>query len=200
VLLATVVVLGTLIAYACGFYTPTGSASANAEQYLVYSSYISSRLSSTTDIASSPGRNVVICSDPISLPQKPVWKFFAGAFRGMNGHVRAAYLLFIANAFQGSNGPRRFERRFSLLQPYELVAFSDVPEIAALADERPQSAFTFSAAAFNNDLDQALFYVHHHCGSLCGEDCYILMRKINGKWAVAGQILMGVSQLKGCGR
>jgi hypothetical protein len=188
-----VVILGVLIAYAGVYYTPAGSASADAAQYLIYSSYITSRLSSAADLAGSPGRKIFICSDSISLPQKPVWKYFGGTFQGLNGHVGAAYLLFIANAFRGSNGPRRFERRFSLNQPYELVALSDLPKITALADDRPQSVFTLSTVAFNNDLREALFYVHHHCGSLCGEDWYILMLKDNGKWAVAGQILMGVS-------
>lgn len=188
-----VVVLGILIAYSCGRYTPPGSARADAEQYVVYSSYISSRLSSSIEFGGSPERKILICSESISLHQRPVWKFFAGAFRGMNGHVGAAYSLFIVNASRGGDSRRRFERRFGFLRPYELVAFSDLPTITALADERKQSVFTFSAAAFNNDLDEALFYVHHHCGSLCGEDWYVLMCKRNGKWAVAGQILMGVS-------
>lgn len=191
VLLAMVVILAILIAHACWSYTPGGSASTDADQYLIYSSYVTSRLSS--DLAGRPTRKILICTDSISLSQEPVWKFFAGAFQGMNGHVGAAYLLFIANAFRDSNGPRRFERRFSLVQPYELVTFSDLSKTTALADERPQSVFTFSTVAFNNDLDEALFYVYHHCGSLCGEDWYILMCKDKGKWAVAGQILMGVS-------
>jgi hypothetical protein len=51
----------------------------------------------------------------------------------------------------------------------------------------------FSEVAFNRDLTEALFYTEFHCGSLCAEEKYVLMRKVNGRWVVQGQSIMGVA-------
>ena len=43
---------------------------------------------------------------------------------------------------------------------------------------------TFSRVAFNRELTEAFFYTEHLCG-LCGEGKFVIMRKTEGKWAVA---------------
>jgi hypothetical protein len=43
-----------------------------------------------------------------------------------------------------------------------------------------------SRPGFNFDRTEAIFYIDHFCG-LCGGGTYVLMRKVNGVWAVVNQ-------------
>ncbi len=182
-----------LMACACWRYMPHDSTSAVAEQYAAYSAYINSRLMSSSDTVGGPGRQIVICSDSTSLRQKPVWRFFAAAIRGLNGNIGTAYSLFIMNMFSSGRETWHFGQKFTLVRPYELASSRELPKLIKLADKRKQSIFTFSTVAFNNNFSEGLFYTSHHCGSLCGEEWYVIMRKIRGKWTIVGQALMGVS-------
>jgi hypothetical protein len=44
--------------------------------------------------------------------------------------------------------------------------------------------FVVSHIGMNVDKTEALFYVDHFCGGLCGGGGYVLMRKTNGVWQV----------------
>ncbi len=44
--------------------------------------------------------------------------------------------------------------------------------------------FVVSHVGLNLNNTEALFYVDHFCGGLCGGGAYFLMRKANGVWHV----------------
>jgi hypothetical protein len=47
--------------------------------------------------------------------------------------------------------------------------------------------FVVSHIGLNLNKTEALLYVDHFCGGLCGGGTYVLMRKVNGVWHVADQ-------------
>jgi hypothetical protein len=47
--------------------------------------------------------------------------------------------------------------------------------------------FAISLPGFNFNKTEAILYVDHHCGGLCGGGGYILMRKVNGIWHVVDE-------------
>jgi hypothetical protein len=53
--------------------------------------------------------------------------------------------------------------------------------------------FVVSHIGLNLDETEALLYVDHFCGGLCGGGNYILMRKVNGAWHVVDHYLRWVS-------
>ena len=59
----------------------------------------------------------------------------------------------------------------------------------------PQSKgyFVLSAVGFNADQTQALLYVDHFCG-LCGHGGFVLLGKVDGRWAVEAEADTWISQ------
>lgn len=53
--------------------------------------------------------------------------------------------------------------------------------------------FTFSRVGFSADGTQALFYLRHTCGLLCGGGAYVVMEKRDGRWVIWKEITMWVS-------
>jgi hypothetical protein len=53
--------------------------------------------------------------------------------------------------------------------------------------------FVISHVGLNLNKTEALLYVEHFCGGLCGGGNYILMRKVNGAWRVVDHHLTWVS-------
>ncbi len=50
-----------------------------------------------------------------------------------------------------------------------------------------------SRAGFNPEMDQALVYMEHGCGGLCGTGHYLLLEKSDGKWKVANKFRAWIS-------
>lgn len=65
--------------------------------------------------------------------------------------------------------------------------------------ERESYNFLFSGTLrmsriyFNKEKRVGLFYCSYACGRLCGEEVIICIRKINEKWIIEKEILLGVS-------
>lgn len=53
--------------------------------------------------------------------------------------------------------------------------------------------FVVSRIGLNLNKTEALLYIDHFCGGLCGGGEYVLMRKVNGVWLVADQLGTWVS-------
>lgn len=51
----------------------------------------------------------------------------------------------------------------------------------------------FSRVGFNGQMDQALVYVEHWCGGLCGTGHYVLLKKDGGAWKVVVKHIVWVS-------
>ncbi len=52
---------------------------------------------------------------------------------------------------------------------------------------------TFSNVGFNSDGSQALLYIGHSCGGLCGTGHYVLLTKNNGAWRVEKKVMTWIS-------
>lgn len=65
--------------------------------------------------------------------------------------------------------------------------------------ERENYNFLFSGTLrmsriyFDKEKRVGLIYCSYACGRLCGEEVIICIRKINGKWIIEQNILLGVS-------
>jgi hypothetical protein len=53
--------------------------------------------------------------------------------------------------------------------------------------------FVVSRAGLNLGKTEAILYVDHFCGGLCGSGGYFLMRKLNGVWRVVDQHIVWIS-------
>jgi hypothetical protein len=47
--------------------------------------------------------------------------------------------------------------------------------------------FAVSQPGLNFSKTEAILYIDHYCGGLCGGGGYILMRKVNGVWRLVDQ-------------
>ncbi len=54
-------------------------------------------------------------------------------------------------------------------------------------DDHCWDRFSISQPGFNFSKTEAILYVNHFCGGLCGGGSYILMRKVNGVWHIVDQ-------------
>jgi len=52
---------------------------------------------------------------------------------------------------------------------------------------------SFSNVGFNDRHDQAFVYVSKVCGGLCGVHEYVLLQKIDGKWEILREDILGIS-------
>jgi hypothetical protein len=50
-----------------------------------------------------------------------------------------------------------------------------------------------SRPGFNKEMDQALIFIEHRCGDLCGTGHYILLEKSGDTWKVIQQNLVWIS-------
>ena len=53
--------------------------------------------------------------------------------------------------------------------------------------------FVVSHVGLNLGKTEALLYVNHFCGGLCGSGDYVLMRKVNGVWHIVDRYRTWVS-------
>jgi hypothetical protein len=62
-------------------------------------------------------------------------------------------------------------------------------------EKHPKAAgfWTFSRPGYNSDRDEALLYVAHNCGWLCGTGHLYLLAKKNGQWKVINRLFLWIS-------
>lgn len=53
--------------------------------------------------------------------------------------------------------------------------------------------WTFSTVGYSENGEEALVYVGHHCGSLCGTGHLFLLAKENGTWIVKNRTMLWIS-------
>ncbi len=53
--------------------------------------------------------------------------------------------------------------------------------------------WTFSRPGYSSEGDEALLYVGHHCGWLCGTGHLYLLRKQDGEWRVVNRLMLWIS-------
>lgn len=106
--------------------------------------------------------------------------------------------------YQTKNGESRsLTRNFDLKVNYVLLSKTENDVIfkegpggwKAFYEKYPDSSgyVGFSRVGFNRKMNQALVYVVHGCGGLCGTGNYVLLVKENGLWKVHKELNMWVS-------
>lgn len=62
-------------------------------------------------------------------------------------------------------------------------------------EKYPKSSgfWRFSLVGYNQSKEEAVVYVSHSCGSLCGTGHLYLLRRINGHWSVENRLMLWIS-------
>lgn len=100
-----------------------------------------------------------------------------------------------------SNKTRQELKVWNLGINYVIVRDSDLPDARfesyweSFYRKYPNSSglVFFSKVGFNDRHDQAFVYVGRSCGGLCGAGDYVLLKKVNGQWAVSQEQNLWVS-------
>lgn len=95
------------------------------------------------------------------------------------------------------------EDKFTLTIKTKLISKAEVDKLfgpgggwwEAFYKSYPNSPglITFSNVGFNSDGSQALLYIGHSCGGLCGTGHYVLLTKNNGAWKVEKKVMTWIS-------
>jgi hypothetical protein len=96
---------------------------------------------------------------------------------------------------------RATRRSFGSPIEYELVDSNQLESIFKKGDwpafykqySGASGILTWSRVGFSAEGTQALFYVSHRCGGLCGGGRYILMEKQARRWVIGTEIVVWVS-------
>lgn len=162
------------------------------EQYIVYSAFIQPEFTADPHDLRTGGGPVVIhgstmVSDQFINSRFHQYRYLLGTAshtKALIPQLRASVLFefLIANLLD-----MQFTKQFTLNVRYELATEQ---ETYLSTSEQFRKRFpdsygylTFSRIGFNRDLSEALFYTEHVC-DLCGEEKYVYMRKVNGRWIV----------------
>lgn len=170
------------------------SARADAEQYLVFSDYLSQGLTGESHSLGDRAGMVVIDGSTRGGWRRSL--FLIATFSHARQNSRLSSLVPLVNLLTSNVRSEKFQRSLVLPARYELMTESE-------STLYPYEAFwkrfpgnygyhTFTRIGFNRDLTEAVFYTEHICG-LCGEGEYVYMRKQNGKWMVIGTAFTWVS-------
>jgi hypothetical protein len=111
-----------------------------------------------------------------------------------------------ADNFKSKHASRKLRDRFNLPLPIHLLnkkeiarvfkrrnKTSDVWEGFYRAYPSAPGLFKLSRVGFNADKSQALLFVAHSCGLLCGEGSYFVLVKKDGEWKVVKELTTWVS-------
>lgn len=163
-----------------------------AEQYAVYSAYITSRLTCESHSLGCGDGLVVIFSstsptnalEPASTIVRCRVLLYGLSVGKRFPSIRTSTLLSFVFVNLRS---MKLDAKFVLPAKYALATTEDVRRFTTFDFEKrfPNSYgyITLSKVGFSRDGRQALFYTEHSCG-LCGNGEYVLMIKANGHWTI----------------
>jgi hypothetical protein len=173
-----------------------------AEQYAVYSAYIRARLTGEShDLGSTTDLTVIVRSTTasrtfLSLTRFSVFRFLVSGLTNAKRNMPSTHRFSLLDFAISNLESETFETRFDLPSRYVLVANEEAQMYGTRAYEEKfghsYGYIVLSKVGFNRDLSEALLYTEHICG-LCGGGEYVLMRKVNGRWVVAGESSTWVS-------
>ena len=99
--------------------------------------------------------------------------------------------------------PSSLENKFTLTTKVTFISKSEVDKMfgkgggwwEAFYKRYPNSPglITLSNIGFNSEMTEALLYVGHGCGGLCGQGNYVLLVKTNGTWRLERQVMTWIS-------
>jgi len=94
------------------------------------------------------------------------------------------------------------EKKFPTKETYYLISDEELSKFfyrgldwEGFNKKYPNSGgfYTFSRVGFSKDGTQAILFVAHSCGSLCGEGYYYFLRNDNGEWKVIAPLMTWIS-------
>jgi hypothetical protein len=95
------------------------------------------------------------------------------------------------------------ENKFNLTTEVKLVSKAEIDKFfgkgggwwEAFYKTYPKSPglISFSNVGFNGDVTQAVLYVGHTCGGLCGTGGYLLLTKVKGAWQIQKGVMTWIS-------
>jgi len=153
------------------------------EAYAIYSLLIASE----RRVSEGRLKKIVIPDETQGHPE------VSECFERSQDHDRTIGLLVLAYR-EVNKSPWRFQRKFDLPIPYELVpeksfaSFFKDPKAGGWDEfykKYPDSdgtAFAMSAVGFNPEKTRALVYIGYGCGYVCGSGRYHMLEKAKGKW------------------
>ena len=179
-IVAAIIGLFVLAAYA---YHHLREREAQAQQYAIYSAYLTQGLLQNAHELGSPTCQLSLLDH--TVPRRA--PFTPDALQNIPSQLRHELDL-------NTLHPHYFDATFDLPHPYKLISAKDEdyldPDMGINEEERRIGCggfITFTRIAFDRSLTTALFYTEHlHCG-LCGGGAFILMQKKDGHWTIANQ-------------
>jgi hypothetical protein len=174
------------------------------EQHAVWAAYLNHALSnaespSRTNTAQQP---IIVVRDHTEQAYRHtilalLWPMMARGDRHMYERLPALRFGTYSRFLLGSLLPHSI-RQLNVVASYRLATADEVAAYGETGNRWqrlfPQSAgfFVFSTVGFNAERTEALLHVDYFCG-LCGGGSYVLLRKHNGRWAVAEEASTWVS-------
>lgn len=155
------------------------------EEYSVYSAYFSKGILAydLSQGAEMPVQTVVVDATQMN----GIFRLWARnvatnelGFGSLHVSTRASFIvrnLYHSRILPKFTVPRRASVVVAALT--ELQPLVDSSELA-----RDSGYFTLSGVGFNPSRTQAIFYIEHTCGGLCGGGWYVLMEKVGDAWQV----------------
>jgi len=190
-LTAIVVLLGQMV--------PPGTApkvDASAEEYAVYSVAIANWLSDQQAPAKGPFviPNVTATDAMTSDKVNQGNRYFVALFPTLKEEVAEDYRT-------RNKEPLHLKAAFQLKQKYLVVDSNEIKKMfkrggwGEFYKRYPDSGgfISVSRPGFNKEMDQALLFIEHRCGDLCGTGHYILLEKSGDTWKVIQQNLVWIS-------
>ena len=178
--------LSIFLISAVWYYSPN-SRTADQQQYLVYSAYL-------TEVFRSDSLVVIQ-----SRTQSGRTRFNLRRFRFLREKLPGLQKQTFLNFVWMNQEPLDLTHAISLPTKYELVAKKELDDLWGAPDRgywrRFPDAYGYvalSRVGFNRDSSQALFYIDHFCG-LCGGGRFVLMRSVNGRWVVTEEAWTWIS-------
>lgn len=187
-LLLTAIVL--LITYPVpGTPSPVGT---SAEEYAVYSAVIANMFETKVEFLVIQDATATDFTEDHSKQHDPYFRrMFPTLAKGVVKDYTAK-----------NNKPVRLKDSFKLNIKHVLVDKQEIVKIFKgpgswedFYKRYPDSSglIVLSRVGFNPAMNQAMIYIEHSCGGLCGTGHYVLLEKTSDNWRVVQQIMVWVS-------
>ena len=197
-ILAAITAVAFLFGIAAFLYNRPDPVRAEAEQYRVFSDYLSTGLAGFShDLGTRNGITVILGRTTVTaMLVNKNWFNEYSALIGTLSLARDTLPLMsewpMVNLLVTNLRSEQLREQFTLPGRYVFATQAETALYGTRAfEERFPGNYgylTFTRVGFDRKLTEAVFYTEHVCG-LCGEGKYVYMRKLHGKWviqAVAG--------------
>ncbi len=165
---------------------------ADAEQYNVFSDYISMGLTGVSHDLGGRDRLVVILKRTtvtnmlVSKNRLNEYRVFIATLPHARRNLAITSHWPIVSLLVRNVRSEQLQERLTIPAQYVLATDAEIASGFQQRFPRSYGYLTFTRVGFNRDLTEAVFYTEHICG-LCGEGKYVYLRKINGRWKVQAQ-------------